>query len=70
MKKWYERIRELREDLPVKKSQAEVAKELQITQRKLSYIETGKTEPSLDDLVRICNYYSVSADYILGLTEK
>jgi transcriptional regulator with XRE-family HTH domain len=56
--------------LPVKKSQAEVAKELQITQRKLSYIETGKTEPSLDDLVRICNYYSVSADYILGLTEK
>ena len=70
MKKWYERIRELREDLPVKKSQAEVAKELQITQRKLSYIETGKTEPSLDDLVRICNYYGVSADYILGLTEK
>ncbi len=70
MKKWYERIRELREDLPVKKSQSEVAKDLQITQRKLSYIETGKTEPSLEDLVRICNYYGVSADYILGLTEK
>lgn len=70
MKKWYERIRELREDLPVKKSQAEVAKDLKITQRKLSYIETGKTEPSLEDLVRLCKYYGVSADYILGLTEK
>lgn len=70
MKKWYERIRELREDLPAKKSQSEVAKDLKITQRKLSYIETGKTEPSLEDLVRLCKYYGVSADYILGLTEK
>ena len=70
MKKWYERIRELREDLPVKKSQSEVARELKITQRKLSYIETGRTEPSLEDLMHICKYYGVSADYILGLTEK
>ena len=70
MKTWYERIRELREDLPVKKSQSEVAKDLKITQRKLSYIETGKTEPSLEDLLRICKYYGVSSDYILGLTEN
>ena len=70
MKTWYERIRELREDLPEKKSQAEVARELKITQRKLSYIETGKTEPSLEDMVRICKYYKVSSDYILGLDEK
>ena len=70
MKKWYERIRELREDLPVKKSQSEVASEIKITQRKLSYIETGKTEPSLEDLIRICKYYNVSADYILGINEN
>ena len=70
MKKWYERIRELREDLPIKKSQSDVAKDLKITQRKLSYIETGKTEPSLEDLVRLCKYYGVSADYILGINEK
>ena len=70
MKKWYERIRELREDLPVKKSQTDVARELKITQRKLSYIETGKTEPSLEDLVRICKYYGVSSDYILGIKEN
>ena len=70
MKMWYERIRELREDLPVKKSQSEVAKDLKITQRKLSYIETGKTEPSIEDMIRICEYYGVSSDYILGLTEK
>lgn len=70
MKTWYERIRELREDLPHKKTQSEVAQELQITQRKLSYIETGKTEPTIDDIIRICKYYGVSADYILGLAEN
>lgn len=70
MKTWYERIRELREDLPKKKTQSEVAQELQITQRKLSYIETGKTEPTIDDIIRICKYYGVSADYVLGLAEN
>lgn len=70
MKTWYERIRELREDLPHKKTQSEVARDLQITQRKLSYIETGKTEPSLEDMIHICKYYNVSADYILGLAEN
>ena len=70
MKTWYDRIRELREDLPEKKNQTEVAKELKITQRKLSYIETGKTEPNIEDIIRICKYYNVSADYILGLKEQ
>ncbi len=70
MKTWYERIRELREDLPHRKTQAEVAHDLQITQRKLSYIETGKTEPSIEDMIHLCKYYNVSADYILGLAEN
>lgn len=70
MKTWYDRIRELREDLPEKKSQTEIAAELKITQRKLSYIETGKTEPNIEDIIRICKYYNVSADYILGLEDK
>lgn len=70
MKTWYERIRELREDLPVKKTQKEVAADLKITQRKLSYIENGKTEPSVEDFIRICRYYNVSADYVLGMKDQ
>ena len=70
MKTWYDRIRELREDLCEKKTQKQVAEDLQITQRKLSYIENGKTEPSIEDIIRICKYYNVSADYILGISEK
>ncbi len=39
------------------------------TQRKVSYWETGATEPCLEDLKRICQYYQVSADYLIGLTD-
>lgn len=68
IKKWNDRIRELREDLPQKKNQTEIAKALNMTQRKLSYIERGETEPSIDDMIKICKYYNVSLDYIVGLT--
>ncbi len=70
MKTWYERIRELREDLDERKSQTEVANALHMTQRKLSYIETGKTQPSIEDLLSICRYYGVSADYLIGLSAE
>ncbi len=70
MKTWYERIKELREDLDTKTNQTDVATALHMTQRKLSYIETGKTQPSIEDLVAICRYYGVSADYIIGLSDE
>lgn len=33
----------------------------------ISRYETGKLEPSLDTLKRLCEIYGVSADYVLGL---
>ena len=30
--------------------------------------ETGRTEPKLLDLVRICQYFNCSTDYLLGLS--
>ena len=50
-------------------NQTETANGIGTTQRKVSYWETGQTEPSLEDLKRICQYYHVSADYLLGLTD-
>ncbi len=41
-----------------------------MTQRKLSYIECGKCEPSIDDIVAFCRFFEVSADYLLGIKEK
>ena len=62
------RIRDLREDADL--TQQQVAEALGITQRKYSYIET-ETQPLTDELlVDLANFYHVSVDYILYLTDK
>ena len=61
-----EKIRNLREDSDL--SQTQLANALHTTQRKISYIECGKYEPSLEDIVSFCKFFHVSADYLLGLT--
>ena len=64
----YQRIRNLREDKDL--NQTELGKAVGMTQRKLSYIECGKCEPSVDDIVAFCKFFKVSADYLLGINEK
>ncbi len=61
-------IRRLREGREL--TQTELAKELRTTQRKISRMETGEAEPNLEDLRRLCRFYGVSADYLLGLRQK
>lgn len=68
MKKYYERIRELREDRDLK--QSDLAKILGTTQQVYSRYETGINEIPLRHLVTLCQYYHISADYILGLCDK
>ena len=63
-----EKIRNLREDADLNQTQLGAA--LQMTQRKVSYIECGMNEPSIEDLKAICRYFKISANYLLGLPEK
>ena len=63
-----EKLRNLREDTDL--NQTELGKALQMTQRKISYIECGKFEPNIGDIVAICRYFGVSADYMLGLPKN
>lgn len=63
----YIKIKELREDNDLK--QAEVAKILNITQANYSYIENGIANLKADEVVKLCRFYNVSADYLLGLTD-
>mgnify|MGYP000871305720 CR=1 FL=1 len=49
-------------------SQRKAAKELGISQALLSHYENGIREPGLAFVKKACNYYHVSADYLLGLT--
>lgn len=65
-----DRLKKLRcEKIPVI-TQKDLANALGITQRKVSFLETGTTEPSLKDIVALCGYFNVSADYLLGLPKN
>lgn len=49
-------------------SQRKAAEDLGISQALLSHYENGAREPGLSFVVRACDYYHVSADYLLGRT--
>ncbi|MGN0432821.1 MAG: helix-turn-helix domain-containing protein [Lachnospiraceae bacterium] len=61
-------MRELREDHDM--GQKEVAAYLEIDQRSYSRYETGMNRMPVDKLLRLCDLYHVSADYLLGRTSE
>lgn len=62
------RIRDLREDSDL--NQTQVAEVLGISQTAYSRYERGAVEFPLRHLVTLCKFYNVSADYILGFTNR
>lgn len=56
---------DLRTDKDLK--QEDVAKILQITKQAYGYYENGKRQLPIEALYKLCVFYDVSADYILGL---
>ena len=62
-----EKLRLLREEQEL--NQTELGKVLNMTQRKVSYLERDRYEPSLQDIKAICTYFRVSADYLLGFSK-
>lgn len=61
------RLRQLREDHD--KTQEEIASFLGIQQTVYSRYETGKNDMKPFQIIALCEYYHVSADYILGLPD-
>ena len=47
-------------------SQRAAAADLGISQPLLSHYEKGTREPGLNFVCRVCDYYGVTADYLLG----
>ncbi|MEF9952176.1 MAG: helix-turn-helix transcriptional regulator [Clostridium sp.] len=62
-----ERLRELREDKDL--TQDELADHLNITRYQLSNYETGKSEPNIQTLILLADYFNVSLDYLLCRTK-
>ena len=50
-------------------SQRKAASDLHISQALLSHYENGAREPGLAFVCRACDYYGVTADFLLGRTE-
>lgn len=60
-----QRIRDLREDKDL--LQKDIANILKTTQQQYQLYESGKRILPIDHLITLCNFYKVSADYILGI---
>ena len=65
---FHETLAELRRTRGV--SQRQVAADLGISQALLSHYENGAREPGLAFVCRVCDYYGVSADYLLCRSES
>ena len=62
------RLRGVREDRDL--TQAEVGKILKKSQQGYNHIEAGRAELKIDDLVKLCQFYNLTADYLVGLSDQ
>ena len=63
-----ERMRNLRQDNDL--SQKKVADMLRVAQTTYSQYELEKRPMPIDYLIALCKFYNVSADYMLGLSNR
>ena len=64
----YKRIRDLREDRDL--TQKQMAKVLNCSQQVYSNYELGQRDIPTDILIKLSRFYSVSVDYILGISDN
>ena len=48
------------------KTQSDLAKILNVTTGSYNQYELGNTEPNIDILIKLADYYGVSVDYLIG----
>lgn len=65
---YYQRLKDLREDAD--KSQAEIARILEISQQHYSQYERGERELPMHLFIVLANYYNASLDYMTGRTNN
>ena len=61
------RIRDIRNDRGL--TQEQIARFLHVSQNTYSQYEIGTTRFPLDVVVKLAEYYNVSMDYLVGLTD-
>lgn len=67
MEKYNRNLKSIRLEKGLK--QKEIAEILGITVRQYQNFELGKSNPTLDKIVKLAEYYNVSVDYLIGRTK-
>ncbi|MDE7083753.1 MAG: helix-turn-helix transcriptional regulator [Clostridia bacterium] len=67
MNKFKDRLNEVLKENGI--SQVTLAHKIAMSQGVVNNYCTGKREPTLDVLMRICEVLEISSDYLLGLTD-
>jgi transcriptional regulator with XRE-family HTH domain len=62
------RLKKLRKEKQI--SQKDLAKKLNLSPSTIAMYETEKRKPDSETLERMSNYFDVSIDYLLGLTDE
>ena len=62
------RLRALREDRDL--TQSFIGRLINKSQQGYSHIESGRAELKLENLDKLCEFYNVSADFIVGLISE
>ena len=68
MRRLYQRLRDLREDLDL--SQTQMAALLGVSQTTYSRYERGAYDVPTDILIKLAKIHKTSVDYLLGLTDN
>ena len=63
-----ERMKNLREDNDL--TQAQLGEVLNKSQQGYNHIEAGRAELKIEDLIKLCDFYKVTADYFIGRTDE
>jgi len=61
------RMRALREDNDL--TQKQVGLIINKSQQGYSHIEDGRAELKIEDLIKLCQFYGVSSDYFIGISD-
>lgn len=62
------RLKELRTQKHI--TQQELADKVDLVKSSISAYEKSLKYPSVEVLIKLCNYFNVSSDYLLGLSDK
>ena len=67
MKQFYERLKELRNER--KLSQKALSELLYVSQQTVAKWEKNNSTPNPDAIIKICNVFNCSSDYLLGISD-